>query len=87
MSSQDVWLERRSSGRVPAGEPVTVTLMPRMRTTKRCQSGATAIALRPPIATAARWKGSRRRIETEASATVPWNRAFRRKPSRVGTMR
>ena len=45
MSSHDVWLERRSSGRSAAGAPVTLTRMPMSEHTKRCQSRATAIAV------------------------------------------
>ena len=52
MSSQELWLERRSSGRSSAGLPVTVTRMPIRRQTKRCQSCATFMVERPPILTA-----------------------------------
>ena len=51
MSSQEVWLERRSSGRSSAGAPVTVTRMPIRKQTKRCQSCATFIVERPPSVT------------------------------------
>ena len=72
MSSQELWLERRSSGRSAAGAPVTLMRMPIRKQTKRCQSCATFMVERPLTFSGQQVeRKEQRRSASAASKTVP----------------